>query len=176
MVISKEYATDKVLFRNGVNPCPAKYSCGWRRPRADHGFWPCKSHPELRFACNNRRPRSRRAMDCARDPERGGVTQQRGRHFLFRDGHDRSASQTGRSYLALAYHHPGSPQVFTGAVPFNHSIPAAAIIAIMGGRRPPRPTHPTFTHDLWTLMQRCWDQDPHLRPETSWVVKALSGK
>ena len=66
-------------------------------------------------------------------------------------------------------------QAFTGAVPFNHSLPAAATLAIMGGKRPPRPTHQQFTDQLWTLMQRCWDQNPRSRPEVSEVFKVLRG-
>jgi len=48
--------------------------------------------------------------------------------------------------------------------------------AIMGGERPPRPTHSTLTDELWELMQRCWAQDPRLRPEMSQVVRDLHGQ
>ena len=44
---------------------------------------------------------------------------------------------------ALAYYRLASPQVFTGAVPFNNSLPAVAM-SIMCGRRPSRPTHQNF--------------------------------
>ena len=47
------------------------------------------------------------------------------------------------------------------------------MLAITQGRRPPRPTHPNFAENLWTLMQRCWDQDPHLRPEVSEALQVL---
>ena len=60
-------------------------------------------------------------------------------------------------------------------VPFSNSIPAAVMLAIIAGRRPPRPTHQQFTDRLWTLMQRCWDQNPLLRPEVSEVLKVLPG-
>ena len=50
------------------------------------------------------------------------------------------------------------------------------MLAIMSGKRPPRPTHPSFTGGLWILMQRCWDQNPESRPEASEVVKALGGR
>jgi hypothetical protein len=66
-----------------------------------------------------------------------------------------------------------SMQVFTGAVPFSNGPSVMAMLAITQGKRPPRPTHPTFTENLWTLMQRCWDQDPHLRPEVSEVLRVL---
>jgi hypothetical protein len=73
----------------------------------------------------------------------------------------------------LAHRNLVSLQVYTGAVPFNHSLPAAAMLAIMNGTRPPRPTHSNFTGALWVLMQRCWDQDPLLRPEVSEVEKTI---
>ena len=44
----------------------------------------------------------------------------------------------------------------------------------MVGERPPRPAHPSCTDDLWTLIQRCWDQDPQLRPEIPEVLQTLS--
>ncbi|KAF9643680.1 kinase-like protein, partial [Thelephora ganbajun] len=48
-----------------------------------------------------------------------------------------------------------------------------AILAIMQGKRPPRPVHPAVTEDLWKFMQRCWDHDPHSRPEISEVLQTL---
>ena len=64
-------------------------------------------------------------------------------------------------------------QVFTGAVPFNDYSNPQALEAISEGERPPRPRHPTFTESLWTLMKKCWNPDPHLRPEVSQVLQAL---
>jgi hypothetical protein len=49
----------------------------------------------------------------------------------------------------------------------------AATLAIMRGERPPRPTHPALTYELWALMQRCWDHDPHLRPEVAEILQIL---
>ena len=69
---------------------------------------------------------------------------------------------------ATSYH-----QTFTGTVPFDGSLSTVAMLAIMGGKRPSRPTHPALTNELWTLIQRCWDQDPHSRPEVSEVLKVL---
>jgi len=66
-------------------------------------------------------------------------------------------------------------QGFTGAVPFSDRVPAAAIVAIMNGKRPPRPIDPSFTRELWTLMQRCWHQDPHSRPAVPEVFEVLHG-
>lgn len=65
-------------------------------------------------------------------------------------------------------------KVFTGAVPFSESPATAAIIRIIHGERPPRPTHPTLTEDLWTLMQRCWNHDPKLRPNASEALQAIT--
>ncbi|KAF9651098.1 kinase-like protein [Thelephora ganbajun] len=64
-------------------------------------------------------------------------------------------------------------EAFTGAVPFNDDPPRAVMLAIVDGERPPRPTHPTFTDDLWALTQRCWDQEAHLRPQMSEVLQNL---
>jgi hypothetical protein len=47
------------------------------------------------------------------------------------------------------------------------------MVAILQGRRPERPTHQTFTEDLWSLMQRCWDHAEDLRPPASEVLGAL---
>ena len=73
----------------------------------------------------------------------------------------------------LAHYHFVSIQIFTGAIPFTGISTNAAMFAIVQGRRPPRPTHPTFTENLWTLMQRCWNHDPNLRPEVSEASRVL---
>ena len=66
-----------------------------------------------------------------------------------------------------------SIQVFTGAIPFSNTPSVTAILAVTQAERPPRPTHPIFTANLWALMQRCWDHEPHLRPEASEVLQIL---
>jgi len=48
------------------------------------------------------------------------------------------------------------------------------MLAIVQGRRPSRPTRQTFTDDVWVLVERCWDQDPHLRPEVREVLEVFS--
>lgn len=65
-------------------------------------------------------------------------------------------------------------QVFTDTVPFGDDPPVSAMLAITRGRRPHRPTHIAFTEELWLLMQRCWDHNPHSRPEMLEVSQALS--
>jgi len=114
-------------------------------------------------------------MDCARDPDRGSDIQQRSGYFLLCNGHDRSELRMGYLRRVLAHCHPILSQGFTGAAPFSDRLPTAAILAIMKGERPPQPTHPKFTPELQTLMQRCWYQDPHLRPEASEVFEILHG-
>jgi len=63
-------------------------------------------------------------------------------------------------------------KVFTGAVPFNDKSPCAAMLATVGGERPPRPIHPTFTDALWTMTRQCWDQEACRRPQ---VLQILCG-
>ena len=48
-----------------------------------------------------------------------------------------------------------------------------AMLAITQGKRPTRPTHLTFTESLWKLMQRCWDPEPHSRPEVTEALQIL---
>jgi len=57
--------------------------------------------------------------------------------------------------------------------PFSQQTTLAAMVTIIQGERPPRPTHPTLTDGLWQLMQRCWDQDRYNRPPILEVSKAL---
>ena len=66
-------------------------------------------------------------------------------------------------------------KVFTGSAPFNlyHHLSITAKLAIMRGERPSRPAHPDFTDELWALMHRCWNQDPHSRPDVSEVLRCL---
>lgn len=74
---------------------------------------------------------------------------------------------------SLTYCSFGFVQVFTGAIPFSDYTTYKAMLAMAEGERPPRPTHPTFTDSLWKLMQRCWDPDPHSRPEASGALQVL---
>ena len=115
-------------------------------------------------------------MDCPRDLKRAGNVQQGSRRFLFCDGHDRGVMRTGYSRRTPAHCRSISLQAFTGAEPFSNNKLAAAALAIMAGRRPPRPTHPQFTDQLWTLARHCWDQNPFSRPEVFEVFKILCGR
>ena len=84
-------------------------------------------------------------------------------------------SRTGNLRLALAHCDFVSPQVFTGAIPFDDSSTEVASLAIMSGKRPCRPSHSSFTDGLWIFTQRGWDQDPRLRPKVSEVFDILGG-
>ena len=115
-------------------------------------------------------------MDRTRDFERDGDIQQEGGRVFFCDGYDRGVTGISDPQRTFAYCHSVSLQVFTGAVPFSNSLPTATMLAIMDGRRPPRPDHPQLTDHLWVLMQRCWDQNPLSRPEISEVFKSFRGR
>jgi len=47
------------------------------------------------------------------------------------------------------------------------------MLMIAGGERPPRPTHPALTDALWSLTQRCWDQDALRRPQGLQILRSL---
>ena len=80
----------------------------------------------------------------------------------------------GRSaHWALTHFDSVSTQIFTGTFPFEDSLPSATALAILDGKRPPQPSHPTFTNLLWRLTQRCWNQEAHLRPQVSEVLQVL---
>ena len=66
-------------------------------------------------------------------------------------------------------------QVLAGEAPFN-DVPddARIMLAVLGGKRPLRPTHPSCTESLWALIKYCWQQDPGSRPKILEVSQALS--
>ena len=66
-------------------------------------------------------------------------------------------------------------QALTGKTPFNE-MPEGTVImlAVLGGKRPLRPTHPSCTENLWALIKRCWRQDPGSRPKILEVSQAFS--
>ena len=72
---------------------------------------------------------------------------------------------------------PGQPvtstKAFTGVVPFNHLQSITSMVGIIQGERPPRPTSAALTDDTWGLMQRCWNQEPQLRPGIREVLQDL---
>lgn len=64
-------------------------------------------------------------------------------------------------------------QVFTDAVPFSDRSDHIITMELVQGRRPPRPKHPDVTGRVWRLIQRCWHQDPRLRPEAEGILREL---
>ncbi|KAF9644322.1 hypothetical protein BDM02DRAFT_992243 [Thelephora ganbajun] len=64
-------------------------------------------------------------------------------------------------------------EAFTGMVPFHGKLAVAATFDILSGIRPPRPKDPTVAETLWTLVQSCWAQDPHSRPDISEALQVL---
>ena len=48
------------------------------------------------------------------------------------------------------------------------------MVLLVQGERPSRPTHPTFTDNLWSLVKLCWDSDPDSRPEVPEVLQVLT--
>ena len=68
-----------------------------------------------------------------------------------------------------------STQVLSGEVPFSSQKTNWTVLqAVLKGDRPSRPGHPSCTDGLWALIQRCWDEDPHLRPEILEVSQIFS--
>jgi len=103
----------------------------------------------------------------------GGVHTKEADTFAFAMVMTEVRCKRGNARKAVVHLRFASVQVFTGMVPFSELSSPMAMYAIMQGERPPRPTHPTFTENLWVLMQRCWGRDPHLRPEVSEVLQVL---
>lgn len=66
-------------------------------------------------------------------------------------------------------------KIFTGAVPFGNCPLVTSVTHIIQGKRPPRSPNPILTDDLWALTQRCWDQQPQLRPQMAEILKAVPG-
>ncbi|KAJ7695231.1 kinase-like domain-containing protein, partial [Mycena metata] len=70
-------------------------------------------------------------------------------------------------------------ELLTGTAPFPElRTDAAVAIAVLQGRRPPRPPSCFGTpalEGLWNLLQDCWDQSPEQRPTASQVIERLMG-
>ena len=63
--------------------------------------------------------------------------------------------------------------MFSGTTPLGDARDTKAIYVTTRGERPQRPTHPYVTGGLWKLIQRCWGERPHSRPETSEILRVL---
>ena len=77
--------------------------------------------------------------------------------------------------VTSTYRHLVLIQVLSGQVPFSDLKSNYLIaMAVWEGKRPPRPAHPSCTDCLWTLIQRCWVQEPRSRPEIHEVSQTFS--
>lgn len=112
-------------------------------------------------------------MDCTGSLSGGGGVKHGGGRFLIWDGHGRGASRViNHVPTPIELHFFTSPwyKAFTGTVPFSdHKSP---IIAIIDGKRPPRPRD--LEQRLWELMQKCWDHNRRKRPPMLEVLLTLS--
>ncbi|KAG6908624.1 hypothetical protein DXG01_003949 [Tephrocybe rancida] len=70
-------------------------------------------------------------------------------------------------------------EILTGQVPFSHiRNDFAVMMHVTSGGRPPRPDPPNsvpeMTDDIWSLLERCWIQDPRERPTSADIIHTLS--
>ena len=77
-----------------------------------------------------------------------------------------------RNFTSLVYANHRH-KIFTGEAPFYASPPTAAAVGVLSGKRPARPTDPSLTDDLWDMTKRCWNKEPHRRPDIAQVVLCL---
>lgn len=146
---------------------------GRRRHRAHRGFWPRYGYSRPGFHTKRlSSPRPLCTVGRTGGLKRRDIYQGSGR-LLLCNGYDRGTSQITYDVLSYGLRMSRTPQVFTGAIPFIDGSPAKVRLAIMQGKRPPRPIHPIFTGDLWILMQRCWDHRPDVRPVVSEILQVL---
>ena len=53
------------------------------------------------------------------------------------------------------------------------------MLAILEGGRPEKPENATdlgFTEGLWETVEKCWVEDPSMRPDVEDILSCLSGK
>lgn len=140
-----------------------------------HGLWTfhrhsgpgtCRTHSRVLF----------RTVDRTRDPTRRSWHQQRNRRLFIWNGRDRGMSHAIVLVGCVIYQY----KVSSGSVPFADSSPTSVVMKVMMGKRPPRPKDPIVTDGLWSLTQRCLEENPRLRPEiaevTSYLRNALAGR
>lgn len=68
-------------------------------------------------------------------------------------------------------------EVYTGKWPFadgNFTNAIQVALAVLGGRRPVRPSAVNFTDQLWALTQKCWNAEPDKRPKIAEVLIIVS--
>jgi len=84
-----------------------------------------------------------------------------------------SSLRCGSIILPLMAFTAHRQQAFTGKAPFPNTPPITVAVDVLSGNRPERPTHPSFTDDLWDLTKSCWAHDPGQRPGISEIVVRL---
>ena len=68
------------------------------------------------------------------------------------------------------------PQVLTGLRPFHRLYAYAPVPAILRGERPGKPLDAEslgFSHELWGLVQLCWDESTSSRPTAQQLLDYL---
>jgi serine/threonine protein kinase len=69
---------------------------------------------------------------------------------------------------------PTTIQLYTGGPPFYGLPEIAAIMKVMNGERPDRPSAEPFMSDaLWACVNECWTQDPAMRPTAEAVMQRM---
>ena len=142
-------------------------------PTAAHGSWTFVWPRLLPTRILNRAPRmsmSEASSGLRQSSWRKGQSARRQIYSLSRCSRSRCVTD---DLLLVERWQTVVPQVFTGTTPFGDMQPILVVVAITQGRRPPRPAHPWFTGKLWRVINRCWDDDPQLRPEAPEVLQAL---
>lgn len=65
-------------------------------------------------------------------------------------------------------------QLYSGEAPFSHLTAAQVVLSIHRGNRPERSgSKREISSDVWSIMERCWEQDPAKRPTAAGVVQLL---
>lgn len=67
-------------------------------------------------------------------------------------------------------------QLYTSQSPFHGVSDGTAILRILNGKRPERPTFqggPQMSDKLWSVVEQCWAQSPSDRPLSSELVELV---
>ena len=65
------------------------------------------------------------------------------------------------------------PQVHFDCLPFGEAVYFYVMNQVMRGRRPRRQADPPLREEAWKLIERCWDQDPGIRPSMDDVADTM---
>ncbi|KAI3602834.1 amp-ligase [Moniliophthora roreri] len=64
-------------------------------------------------------------------------------------------------------------EVMTGSPPFPGIADAVVMLKVINGARPPRPTDGWCPDDIWSIVERCWSQNPGERLCAVWIEQYL---